>query len=230
MRILSSIFLYFFLLLSFSTHAQVSIGIKAGPDFARFVNAVEGNDGSGGITTLKSGTVTGYYGSVFVDIPLDSGKNFYLRPGVAYVGAGGSMDPTGNYYNANGFLPSTKYTLHYVDVPVEFVYSPGFDWGRPFIGLGLYGGALVNGTIKGPNTPSRSVIIGNNSTDDFQRMDIGYTFSIGLATKVGFMFGIDYQHGFQRIVPDNNDDMTQLAKLKTHNSVWGLHLGWIFKL
>src|SRR6202012_5858978 len=115
MRILSCIFLYFFLLLSFNTHAQVSIGIKAGPDFARFVNAVEGNDGSGGITTLKSGTVTGYYGSVFVDIPLDSGKNFYLRPGVEYVGAGGSMDPTGNYYNANGFQASTKYTLHYVD-------------------------------------------------------------------------------------------------------------------
>jgi hypothetical protein len=229
MRILSFLFLYFFLLLSFTTHAQVSIGIKAGPDFARFVNAVEGNDGSGGITTLKSGTVTGYYGSLFVDIPLDSGKNFYLRPGVEYVGTGGSTDPTGNYYKGNGFLPSTKYTLHYVDVPVEFVYSPGFDWGRPWIGIGLYTGALVNGTIKSQDSSSKSVLIGSKPTDNFQRVDFGYTFTIGLATKVGFLFGIDYQHGFLRIVPDGNEQ-TQQARLNTRNSVWGLHIGWIFKL
>jgi hypothetical protein len=229
MRILSTIFLYFFLLLSFTTHAQVSIGIKAGPDFARFVNAVQGNDGSGGITTLKSGTVTGYYGSVFVDIPLDTGKNFYLRPGVEYVGAGGSMDPTGNYYNANGFQPSTKYTLHYVDVPVEFVYSPGFDWGRPFVGLGLYAGSLVNGTIKSTDGSSTSVLIGSKPTDNFQRVDFGYAFTIGLATKVGFMFGIDYQHGFLQIVP-NSTEQTQQNRLSTRNSVWGLHLGWVVKL
>ena len=222
MRILNSVFLYFFLLLSFTTHAQVSIGIKAGPDFARFVNAVQGNDGSGGITTLKSGTVTGYYGSLFVDIPLDSGKNFYLRPGVEYVGAGGSMDPTGNYYNANGFQPSTKYTLHYVDVPVEFLYSPGFDWGRPWIGVGLYTGALVNGTIKNTDSSSRPAPIGSNPTDNFERYDLGYTCTIGLATEVGFMFGIDYQHGFLKIVPD--------GMVQTHNAIWGLYLGWVVKL
>src|ERR1700744_2242346 len=209
MRILSCIFLYFFLLLSFNTHAQISIGIKAGPDFARFVNAVQGNDGSGGIATLKSGTVTGYYGTVFVDIPLDSGKNFYLRPGVSYLGVGGSMDPTGDYYNANGFAPSTKYTLHYVDVPVEFLYSPGFDWGRPWIGVGLYAGTLINGTIKGPDGSSKSVMIGSSPNDDFQRADFGYAFTIGLATKVGFLFGIDYQHGFLKVVPDGKEQAQQ---------------------
>ena len=229
MRILSSIFLYFFLLLSFTTHAQVSIGIKAGPDFARFVNAVEGNDGTGGIATLKSGTVTGYYGSLFADIPLDSGKNFYLRPGVEYIGAGGSMNPTGDYYNANGFQPGTKYTLHYVDVPVEFLYSPGFDWGRPWIGVGLYTGALVNGTIKSPDGSSKSVMIGSNANDNFQRVDFGYTFTIGLATKVGFLFGIDYQHGFLRVVPNGVEQAQQVA-LRTHNSIWGFHLGWVVKL
>ena len=228
MRILSSISLCFLLLLSFTTNAQVSIGIKAGPDFARFTNAVQGNDGSGGISTLKSGTVTGFYGGVFVDIPLDSGKNFYVRPGVEYVGAGGSMDPTGDFYNANGFQASTKYTLHYVDVPVEFVYSPGFDWGRPYIGLGLYTGALVSGTIKSPGNNSQPIMIGSKPTDNFGRIDFGYAFTIGLATKVGFLFGIDYQHGFTRIVPTTAPG--QQTRLQTHNSVWGLHLGWVFKL
>jgi Outer membrane protein beta-barrel domain len=222
MRILSSIFLYFLLSLSFTTHAQVSIGIKAGPDFAKFVNAVRGNDGSGNISTLNSGTVTQVYGSVFVDIPLDSGKNFYIRPAIEYMGAGGNMNGTGNYYNANGFTPNTKYTLHYVDVPVEFVYSPGFDWGRPLVGFGFYTGALVNGTIKTAGSSSQSVQIGSNPTDNFERYDFGYTFTIGLATKVGFLFGIDYQHGLLKIIPDGVQ--------QTRNSIWGLHLGWVVKL
>jgi Outer membrane protein beta-barrel domain len=228
MRILASAFLYCLLLLSFTTNAQVSVGIKAGPDFARFVNAVQGNDGSGNIATLKSGTVTGIYGGVFVDIPLDTGKNFYVRPGVEYVGAGGSMDPTGDYYNGNGFQPSTKYTLHYVDVPVEFLYSPGFDWGRPYIGLGLYTGALVSGTIKSHDNSSQSIMIGSKPDDNFARYDFGYTFTIGLATKLGFLFGIDYQHGFLRVVPASGTG--QESRLQTRNSVWGLHLGWVVKL
>jgi hypothetical protein len=222
MRILNAIFLYFLLSLSFTTHAQISIGIKAGPDFSKFVNAVQGNDGSGNIATLNSGSVTQVYGGLFVDIPLDSGKNFYIRPGVNYIGAGGQMNGTGNYYSANGFVPNTKYTLRYVDVPVEFVYSPGFDWGRPYIGFGFYGGALVSGKIKNPDGSSQSIKIGGNSTDNFEGTDFGYTFTIGLATKVGFLFGIDYQHGFTKVVPDGVQ--------QTRNSIWGLHLGWVVKL
>ncbi|HWB93514.1 MAG TPA: porin family protein [Puia sp.] len=229
MRILGSIFLYFFLFLSLSSNAQISIGIKGGPDFSKLINAVKGADANGNIATLNSGTVTQFYGGVFVDIPLDTGKMFYLRPGVNYIGAGGNMNATGNYYTGNGFVPSTKYTLHYVDVPVEFVYSPGFGWGRPWVGFGFYGGALINGTIKTQGSSSRSVIIGNKPTDDFQRYDFGYTFSMGLATKVGFLFGVDYQHGFLRVVPASSEQSNQ-PRLQTRNAVWGLHVGWLFKL
>jgi Outer membrane protein beta-barrel domain len=232
MRILGSIFLYSFLLLSFiPTHAQISIGIKGGPSFSRLVNAVQGEDGSGNISVQNSGTVTQLYGGVFADIPLDSGRGniFYIRPGVEYVGAGGNMNPNGDYYNGNGFQPSTKYTLHYIDVPVEFVYSPGFDWGRPMIGLGVYTGAMVNGTIKSPGSPSESVLIGNKYTDNFQRFDFGYTFTLELITKVGFLFGTDYKHGFLQVVPDNQIQ-SSLPRLRTHNSIWDLHLGWVFKL
>src|SRR5580698_6959861 len=128
MRILGPGFLCLALFISATIHAQVSIGIKGGPDFARIINAVQGNDGSGNIAVLKSGTLTQYYGGVFVDIPLDSNsKMFYLRPGVEFIGAGGNMNAQGDYYNANGFQPSTKYSVRYVDVPLEFVFRPGFD-------------------------------------------------------------------------------------------------------
>jgi Outer membrane protein beta-barrel domain len=230
MRILASTLLFCSLLLSLTTRAQISIGIKGGPDFARLVNAVEANNYSGSISNLPSGTLTQYYGGIFVDLPLDSvSKMFYIRVGADYVGAGGSMDPSGDYYNANGFQPSTKYSLHYVDVPVEFLFSPGFDWGRPWIGFGLYTGALVNGTIKSPGGSSTPVLIGNDANDNFQRFDFGYAFTIGMATKPGFLFGIDYQHGFSRIVPDAKIEPTE-SRLQTRNSVWGLHIGWVFKL
>ena len=229
MRILGNAFLSFFLLISFTAHAQITVGIKGGPDFSRLVNAVQGDNGSGSISQLNSGTLTQFYGSVFADISLDSGRRFYLRPAVEYIGAGGSMNPTLVYYNANGFRPSTKYALQYIDVPVEFVYSPHFAWGRPVVGAGFYAGTLVSGTIKSPGAASRSVLIGNNPNDDFQRMDFGYTFSLGLITKPGFLFGIDYQHGFSRIVPDVSQQGTQ-PRLPTHNSVWAVHLGWAFKL
>jgi hypothetical protein len=230
MRILTSSVLYFLLLLSFTASAQVSIGIKGGLDFGKITNAIQGNDGSGGISTQSTGTVTQFYGELFADIPLDSGIRhmFYVRAGVEYLGAGGEMDWTGDYYIANGFQVNTKYMLHYVDVPVEFLFSPNFDWGRPYVGLGLYAGDLVNGTIKGPNG-SRSAKIGSDATDDFKPADFGYTFSVGLATKVGFLLGVDYQHGLLRIVPDGAEQSGQ-TKLKTHNSVWGLNIGWVFKL
>ena len=159
MRILGLLLFSFSLFLSSTTHAQLSLGIKGGIGLSRIVNAVQGNDGSGNIALLKSGTLAQVYGGVFLDIPLDTnGKRFYLRPGIDYIGAGGNMNSTGNYYNPNGFQPSTKYSLRYVAVPLEFVYSPGFDWGRPWVGFGLYGAALVSGTIKNPDLVRTSTV------------------------------------------------------------------------
>jgi hypothetical protein len=230
MRILAPAFLCLTLFISLTAHAQLSIGIKGGPDFSRLVNAVQGNDGSGNIAVLKSGTLIQYYGGLFVDIPLDSNsKMFYLRPGVDFIGAGGNMNSQGNYYNANGFQPSTRYSLNYVDVPLEFVFRPGFQWGGPLIGFGFYGGALVNGTIKPQGGSSQSMMIGNKSTDNFQRFDFGYAFTIGLQLKAGFLFGFDYQHSLIRIVPSAQIQPSQ-ERLQTRNSVWGIHVGWAFKL
>lgn len=230
MRILGFALFSSLLLLSLTTRAQVSIGLKGGIDFSKMINAVEGNDGTGTISLLPSGTGTGFYGGIFADIPLDTiSKMFYLRPGLQYVGAGGATNATGNYYNGNGFTPSTKYALQYIDLPVEFVYSPGFGWGRPWVGVGLYAGVLVSGTIKTQGGSSQSAMIGNKANDNFQPADFGYTLSFGLATKPGFLFGIDYQHGFSRIVP-NSSQQTGQPRLQTRNSIWGMYLGWIFKL
>ena len=230
MRILGFAVLVVVLALPFTSRAQVSLGIKGGPDFSWLVNAVEGNNGSTNITNLKSGSITQFYGGVYADIPLDTmSKLFYLRPAIEYLGAGGNMNANSDYYNSNGFIPSTKYSLRYVDVPLEFVFSPETNIGRPWIGVGLYGGVLVGGTVTTQGNGSQAVKIGNSSTDNFKRLDAGYTFSLGLTTKSGFLFGADYQHGFIRAVPDAHLNSSQ-TRLHTHNSVWGVHVGWVFQL
>jgi hypothetical protein len=228
MRILFAVF-FSSLLFSLTTHAQISIGVKAGPDFSRLINAVKGINEGDNISNLNSGAVTQFYGGIFVDIPLDSNKLFYIRPGIEYVGGGGSIYADDNFYNINGFTPNTKYTLRYVDVPVEFVFSPTLGDVRPWIGLGLYGGALVSGKMKTEGSSSESVMIGNGPNDNFQRADFGYTFSLGMSTKPGFMFGLDYQHGFLQVVPNNTQQNGQ-ARLSTRNALWAFHLGWLFKL
>ena len=103
---------------------------------------------------------------------------------------------------------------------------------EPVVGLGLYGGALVNGTIKPTGGSSESVLITATS-----RMIISNVYDFGLlfyyrvlATKPGFLFGIDYQHGFMQVVPDGFTQANGQPRMNTHNSVWGLHLGWIFQL
>jgi hypothetical protein len=228
MRILCTV-LFFSLLLSLTTHAQLSIGVKAGADFSRLINAYKGVNEGDNIQNVNSGALTHFFGGVFVDIPLDTAKLFYIRPGVEYIGAGGSIPADNDNYNNNGFQPNTNYKLRYVDVPVEFVFSPGFDWGRPWIGLGLYTGALVSGTMKTLGSPSQSVMIGNGPNDNFQRFDFGYTFSLGMETKPGFMFGLDYQHGFLQVVPNTVLQNNQ-SRLSTRNAFWAFHLGWLFKL
>lgn len=87
----------------------------------------------------------------------------------------------------------------------------------------------MNGTIKPDGGASQPVKKGNDPTDNFEPVDFGWAFSMGMTVKPGFLFGFDYQHGFTPLIPSGAGGNSQ-ARLQTHNSVWGLHIGWLFKL
>ena len=216
------IVLNFFVVLSFVTKAQLSIGIKGGPDFGRLLDAEEVYTGSGGTEQLNAKSRTFFYGGVFADIPLSKANMFYLRPQLEYVGAGGQT-PLLLDYSGNAISLSTKYSLHYIDLPVQFLFSPTLGIIKPWVGAGLYGGVLLSGTAKeGTNSPNH-LLIGSQSNDDVERYDFGYTFTAGLSLKWGFLVGGDFQQGLKRISsPSGSGGPTP----NTRNSVLGVHVGY----
>jgi hypothetical protein len=229
MPIRISITLCLFIILSSAATAQVRVGIKAGPDFARLLDAVEGYNGSGGTTLLNTDSRTYLYGGIFADIPLGKGKEnmFYLRPQLEYVGGGGQL-PLITDFNGNAILLPTKYSLHYLDLPVDFLFSPTLPFGKPWIGAGLYGGVLLNGTAKyGGN--STDLMIGNNDNDAIERYDFGFSLTAGLTLKCGILIGGDFQQGLIRVSPPSQYGAAA-SRPNTRNSIGGVHIGYEFTL
>jgi hypothetical protein len=227
MPIRISITLYLFIILSSAAIAQVRVGIKAGPDFARLLDAVEGYNGSGSTTLLNTDSRTYLYGGIFADIPLGKENMFYLRPQLEYLGAGGQL-PLITDYNGNAIISPTKYSLHYIDLPVQFLFSPTLPIGKPWIGAGLYGGVLLNGTAKYGNN-STHLLIGNNDNDAIERYDFGFSFTAGLTLKCGILIGGDFQQGLIRVSPQSPYG-TSAPRPNTRNAIGGVHIGYEFTL
>jgi Outer membrane protein beta-barrel domain len=229
MPIRISITLYLFVILSSAARAQVRVGIKVGPDFARLLDAVEGYNGSGGTTLLNTDSRTYLYGGVFADIPLGKGKEnmFYLRPQLEYMEGGGQL-PMITDYNGNALVLATKYSLHYIDLPVQFLFSPTLPIGRPWIGAGLYGGVLLSGTAKYENT-SYHLSIGNSDNDAIERYDFGFSLTAGLTLKCGILIGGDFQQGLIRVSPPSLNGASA-SRPNTRNSIGGVHIGYEFTL
>jgi hypothetical protein len=215
--LLGSIFLLFT-----TAHAQVTVGVKIGPDFSRLLDAEEGYTGSGSTQKLNTTTRTSFYGGVFVDVPLGKADNFYLRPQLLYTNIGGQL-PQMVDYNGNQIAPNVKYSLNYLDVPLQLLYSPTFAFGKPWIGAGLYAGVLLSGTEKSGSN-STSLLIGDNPNDDIKRYDFGFSLTAGLTLKCHVLIGADFQQGLTSISPSAQPGNT---RLNTRTSVLGVHIGYI---
>jgi hypothetical protein len=214
--VLSLIFILFA-----NAHAQVTIGVKAGPDFSHLIDAEEGYTSSGGTVKLNTQTRTFLYGGIFVDIPLIKTADLYLRPQLLYTGIGGHLSQIVDY-GGNQLAPDIKYSLNYLDLPVQLLYSPTLTFGKPWIGAGLYAGTLLSGTAKSGSNSS-SLSIGDSQNDDIKRFDFGYSLTAGLTLKCHILIGADFQQGLTRITPPADFGST---RPNTRTSVLGIHVGY----
>jgi Outer membrane protein beta-barrel domain len=205
----------------FTAHAQVTVGVKLGPDFSRLLDAEEGYSGSGSTVKLNTQTRTFFYGGIFLDIPLGKADNFYLRPQLLYTGIGGQLSQIVDY-NGNQIAPNVKYSLNYLDLPLQLLYSPTLAFGKPWIGAGLYAALLMSGRQKDGNTSS-SLSIGDSQNDDIKRTDFGMSFTAGLTLNCHILIGADFQQGLTRIDPPVQSGS---PRLNTRTSVWGIHVGY----
>jgi Outer membrane protein beta-barrel domain len=221
MLIRTSFVLGLIFILFINAHAQVTFGVKVGPDFSKLLDAGEGYNGSGSTQQLNTTTRNFFYGGIFLDIPLGKADNFYLRPQLLYMGMGGGL-PEIVDYNGNQLAPNIKYWLNYLDVPLQLLYSPTLAFGKPWIGAGLYAASPISGNEKTGNS-SRALVIGDSRGDDIERMDFGFSFTAGLTLKCHVLVGADFQQGLTRISPPT---LFGSPRLNTRTSVWGIHVGY----
>jgi hypothetical protein len=99
------------------------------------------------------------------------------------------QDPIGN----NLQIP-VKFTLNYINIPLQLLYMPKVALGNVFFGSGPYANILVSGKINS-TMESGHIKIGNSSDDDYKRFDFGIYNSAGVELNKGLFGGAGYLIG-----------------------------------
>jgi hypothetical protein len=220
-----TIILFLSLFLCLTAHAQVKMGIEAGPDFARLLNVIQGYNAYGGAVNEDSRSVTRFYGGFFADIPLDKKGQIIFRPHLRYTGAGGQI-PQILDFNGNELVAQTSYKFDYFDLPVQLLFSPRISFIRPWIGGGFYTGFLLSATSTS-NQHTQNLNIGNSSNDDLKTFDLGFNFTAGFTLKCGVLAGADFQRSIPGITPKA---ISGGSRPNIRNSIWGFHIGYVATL
>ncbi|SDD92505.1 outer membrane beta-barrel protein [Niabella drilacis] len=183
-RILIIICLLVFPGLFFSVEAQVRWGLRAGVNFTN-VSAVKNGK------PLNTGIRTGFKGGADAAIPL--GRLFRLEPGLLFSTKG----------YKNGEAVKINANACYLELPVNFIYSPEVGSGNLLLGAGPYLGYGLGGRWKTPGVNSgsdfRTEMKGNlqfaNDTkmDDYYYIAPGSSFTYGRPVDAGVNFLAGYE-------------------------------------
>ncbi|MGB4775087.1 MAG: porin family protein [Daejeonella sp.] len=205
----------------FAQKPKIKYGLKAGVNYAKFAIA-------GGIVTDEAkdditGLISFHVGG-FADIPVL--KSFYLQPGLSLNGKGYKAESTG--FGTNSIL-STKATIFYLELPVNTIYKThGFYFGTgPYAAFAIAGKNYIEFINNGVNPPETTkadedLEFGNNSKDDYKRLDFGLNVLAGYQLKNGINVGANYGLGLSNITRGENADFKQ------KNRVVSVSVGYIF--
>lgn len=193
------------MLIAGATFAQVKFGVTAGPSFSSVTSKVNGDKET-------SKLMTGLRAGLTVDIPL--ADEFYVQPSLLYVGKGGNDEVLG---------VDLKTRLHYIELPINFMYKPEVGAGNLFIGLGPYIAMGLGGKteiVDNGNAVSRDIEWGDEN-GQLKRMDAGANFQVGYEFPMGFNVGLFTDLGLVNIQGGDNDNSFK-------NTSFGLTVGYKF--
>lgn len=201
------IFILGALIIASAANAQVSFGIKAGPNFAS-------NTSKAGGSKSTTDLIVGVTGGVYVRMPLVQSLN--LQPALLYEGKGG-VTP-----NASGDKYKTR--LNYLSLPIDILFMPEMPSGNGswMAGLGPYFAYAFSGKA------SSGLENQDWSTDPFKggslkRFDAGVNVLLGFEMTSGFNISAMANLGLVNIASHGNHDNY------TRNTSFGIALGYTFK-
>lgn len=201
-----------------NAQSGVKYGVKGGYNLATFSGS-----NSGG-SKYKSGfSAGGFLNFGVADI-------VSIQPEVLYSQKGASIDNYPN--NSNTF----KTTLGYIDVPIMVRVSTGDEGKGLFFELGPQGSYLISNRdfTQTGNTTTQSN--DNTSTDDLNKVLIGYAAGIGYQITSGLSLGLRYTGDVSQVYKDGVSKNYTSALYaggtgknpNVHNSVFQFQVGYGF--
>lgn len=185
--------------------AQVpKIGIQGGVNFANVSI-------SSGSFSASPGTLTTYQVGAFADFKAGA---ISIQPGVYYAGKGFKVEDAGD---------AVQLKLHYIQVPVNFVYHIPAVIGSVYLGAGPFVGFGTSGKAKtttGGNSVEEKITFGDG-VEDIKRTEFGAQGIAGFQFKTSLMLGFHYDLGLSDISNDTSEGSIK-------NRVWGLSVGFSF--
>ncbi|MBK8487704.1 MAG: PorT family protein [Bacteroidetes bacterium] len=106
-------------------HAQISVGVEVGPNFAS-----QSSDADG----FEAGSTTGFYFGIPVDIMLSD--NICIQPSLAFMQKGSSSEYEFSVPNFYETSVEADFKLNYLEIPILVNYLIGSGNIRPVIGVG----------------------------------------------------------------------------------------------
>jgi len=188
-----------------------------------------------------------------------------IQPELLYSQKGIKLDYSGNnnsdavvFKNSGATAGTFGQTLSYIDVPVLMrVNTGGSDGSGLFFELGPQGSFLIaqrgfidsgdkaTVVLVGPDrnnsnntTNTAAAVAVGNSTDDFNKVVIGYAAGVGYQLTSGLSLGIRYTGDISQVYKDGNGTAdafkpyqafgSKITNPSVHNSVFQFQVGYMF--
>lgn len=190
--------------LAFSSHAQVSYGLKAGLNVPTFTI-------SSGNVSFTSDASTSFHITGYVDAPI--ARNFSFQPGLSVQGKGGKIGRD----LIDGDFDDITLNLMYLEIPANFVYYiPTGHSGDLFVGAGPYAAYALSLRARMGSVSEK----GNFEENGLKRFDAGVNFLLGYKLYNGLLFNAGYALGLANITEENN--------VSWKNRAWQFGVGFQF--
>lgn len=190
--------------------AQVSYGVKLGPDFSSLTNKVDNSK-----TTSKM--LVGLAGGVYANLPI--APQFYIQPSLMYEGKGGKDKNS-----------DVKTRLNYLTLPIDFLFKPEMPNGSGswMIGFGPYFGYGIGGKTSGMvgnTTFSQDPFKDNGAGASLKRFDAGANVQLGYEMANGFNIGLNAEWGLINILNNSGSGSSDNSN-SAHNTSFGVTVGY----
>lgn len=180
----------FFLLVSVGlANAQVSYGLKAGMNLAKYNKPI-----LSGMEDFEK-TLPSFYVTGFVDLPV--APQFSIQPALSLQGKGAKYK--GDVAGSSGTIKANVMSL---EIPVNAVYYIPAGPGSVFLGAGPYAGLNLSGQVKITGTDNNGDAVDQTEDIEFsgddksmERFDYGLNFMLGYKLSNGFLINGGYNLG-----------------------------------